>query len=253
MKERPILFSAQMVRAILDGRKTQTRRLFNPERFRVRLGRRVSSDLPAFVEPPIVAEPGHYWASMNPHGAVSIDVAGKRLGVKPGEFHLVCPYAEGETRLEGDTWRMETPGSRLWVKETHQIFTIGDSTGVAYRATCAPDGSFNYVDGDEVVNIKPASWRPSIHMRRAWSRITLGVDRVRLERLQSAKLGDLRAEGMSAADYEKCLASFTGAEYQREWWRTLWDSINGERAPYASNPWVWVIEFYRDHSAAVAA
>lgn len=210
-KERPILFSAPMVRAILDGRKTVTRRLakappnadgwvFSPER------------------------DGLWWPT---HGG---DYAGSGIA---------SPY--------GST------GDRLWVKEAHQIFTVGASTGVAYRATCAPDGSFNYVDGAEVMNIRPSAWRPSIHMKRAWSRITLQVELVRIERLQDATLSSLRAEGMSTEDYNKCLASFTGAAYQREWWQTLWDSINGERAPYASNPWVWVVEFCRIHSSECAA
>jgi hypothetical protein len=213
MKERPILFSAPMVRAILDGKKTQTRRLVkNPE---------LLSDICGGGVEPVV-----WW----PLTAV-------------GE-QAPCPYG--------------VPGDQLWVRETHAQFAVGNRTGlapqcVAYRSTCDDDGAFDYVNnGDEVMRIKVTKWTPAIHMPRWASRIQLEVTGVRVERLCDITIENVLAEGVEVSypcDCDVCLrasnlcpatASATIMEFA-----SLWDSINGKRASWESNPWVWAVEFRR--------
>lgn len=230
MKERPILFSGPMVRAILDGRKRVTRRVVS--RLRVRLRRSVWSDSP------IYAKAGIYRAVMNPHGAVSI-VLGD-LGVKPGEFDFVCPYVDGETHL-GDyddqkKWTIvPSGGQRLWVRETWG----GDSMcGVAYRAD-HPDWERFRGDGEQ----PDSPWRPSIFMPRWASRLTLEVYALRLERLQEITADDVLAEGIEVRDRLNAVRDFA----------TVWDQLNGKRAPWASAPWVWVISFRRVEAMERAA
>src|SRR4051812_7696400 len=97
--ERPLSLSDAEVRVLLAGRKTQHRVPVNVAALEVSLPECVSSDIPWFVEPVFAAEAGSHRAIMNPLGAVSVLVGDKTLGVKPGEFHFVCPFAEGTTHL----------------------------------------------------------------------------------------------------------------------------------------------------------
>lgn len=168
MKEHPILFSGPMVRALLAGTKTQTRRIVTQPRF-----------------------------------------------VGPAMIHA-GPYGG--------------PGDRLWVRET-----FAETSGrVIYR---------------ESVPMGPGVWRPSIFMPRALSRITLEVVSVRVERLQDITDDDILAEGVTVAG----VAALVGKQRSREpiacnlrgLWSLGWDAINGKRAPWASNPWVWRVEFRR--------
>jgi hypothetical protein len=256
--ERPILFNGEMVRAILAGTKTQTRRPIDMSKLKVRLPYEVSGDLPAILGPNLIAKAGVHRATMNQHGAVSR--LGKtpedRLGLRPGEFDFVCPYADGTTRLRqiGDrkVWTIEPRASRLWVRET--FLECGDGR-FDYRA--------DSMDG-------PARWTPSIHMPRAASRLTLEVTAVRVERLLSISESDVRAEGVkiyvtdegcppgkvspairitgkhAPSDYMPAdQASWTEADYYRGEYLALWDDIYGRTAPSKSNPWVWAIEFRR--------
>ncbi|MHB8109699.1 MAG: hypothetical protein ACYDHW_06675, partial [Syntrophorhabdaceae bacterium] len=117
------------------------------------------------------------------------------------------------------------PGDTLWVRETWSA----DSTETIYRATH---------DGPPF----GGKWRPSIFMPRKFSRITLDVTGVRVERLQEITEGDATKEG--------CTPSFLD-EFENVWpqpfyrwgFRKLWDSINGKKYPWKDNPFVWVIEF----------
>lgn len=96
MKWRPIMFWHPLIPKVMDGTKTQTRRLVNMERLRVELRREVHSDLAdLFPSSLITVKPGRHRASLNPAGAVFLQDPKK--GVKPGEFHFVCPLADGET------------------------------------------------------------------------------------------------------------------------------------------------------------
>jgi len=234
MKTRPILFSAPMVRALLDGSKTQTRRVVKPQ---------PAGEIQR-------GEPGvnqwidsKYWERKNQKENRGIGTRG-----------FPCPYGQ--------------PGDRLWVRETFiqgypynattdrlmQWDTNGKELPMKtwYRAD-KDDIGWSNDDGDQVAT----PWKPSIHMPRTASRITLEITGVRVERLQDISEADAIAEGLEKPgrvgidgrkfwrDYRlsgygsSCLTT-AGDSY-----KTLWESINAKRAPWASNPWVWVIEFKR--------
>lgn len=192
VKERPILFSAPMVRAILAGAKTQTRRVIRPE-----------------------------WAR-----CLDLeDVDDRARALEQG------PYG--------------VPGDRLWVRETFHHCPHCSDGEVAYRAggwmrapNGAPDDAGDRSDDDaRPLSPKCAAhgWRPSIHMPRWASRLTLEVVSVRVERLQDTSEADAKAEGVVPLqmDHGSYKPAFEG----------LWDAINAKRAPWNSNPWVFVVEF----------
>lgn len=118
--------------------------------------------------------------------------------------------------------------------------------GIVYAA----DQAFKPIENtqraaDLWVEIKKDTWRPSIHMPRWASRITLEVTAVRVERLQNISEEDSLADGI---DVPKNLTeAFERGEYlgHRNRFMQLWESNSGNKHPWASNPWVWVIEFRR--------
>jgi hypothetical protein len=205
MKERPILFSGPLVRAILEGRKTQTRRLVK----------------------------GPWTIDEHPD-------TGKLWPLYPGYVNggddegmpASCPFGER--------------GDRLWVRETWAAMPAVGATCVVYRASCDGD-EFDYVGDDgSVYRAAVHRWRPSIHMPRWASRITLEVTGVRVERLQDISERDAVAEGIAVYDF----GWYTPGDVYRHnapthAFRSLWDRINGARASWASNPFVWVVEFRR--------
>lgn len=214
IKERPILFSGPMVRAILEGRKTQTRRILKPKPERM---------------------PGnewHWWPCANIR--MMIEIEPFLAGPDPTVAGSFCPYG--------------APGERLWVRET--FFTDRRDKGVVvYDATpewgkyrypmevirsTHPDGSLTTRE-DSRAAMLPKFWtkRPSIHMPRWASRLTLEIVGVRVERLKDISEQDALAEGSPLQ---------SGAFYHATWYRGLWESINGEGS-WDANPWVWVIEF----------
>jgi hypothetical protein len=198
VRERPILFSGEMVRAILDGRKTQTRRIVKPQ-------------------PPA----GFHGPEMGPNGLWAFVRVRKH-----NEWHDVkCPYG-----LSGD---------RLWVREA---WTLGDGCAEPLKAGLREETERREVHyradwggiEDDVV------WKPSIHMPRWASRITLEITDVRVERLHEINEADARAEGVLPAVYD-------GHETKGEariLFRELWEKINGHES-WAANSFVWVIEFKR--------
>lgn len=220
-KERPIIFNGEMVRAILKDLKTQTRRVMKPPPFtnikHVRSVRQLISE--GFL---------------------------RQNDYEPDK----CPYGQ--------------PGDRLWVRETWkpveldepeadfegEVITAG-TDGTRYRA----DGAFQVIENTQAASTKwcearrpsenwphngPVNWRPSIHMPRWASRITLEVTGVRVERVQDIRRADVHAEGLPVD---------TGPQYDGqdwlEWFRELWDRSNAKRYGWDANPWVWVIEFKR--------
>lgn len=193
-KRRSILFSAPMVRAILAGEKTVTRRVVKPQ-------------------PPVDTD--YVSADEDPRGRGALCVS----GVEGGEF------AEGI-----DPWRRcpyGAPGDHLWVRETWRPDASHDPDDTIYRADVCAE---RIAEFDGIVK-----WHSSRFMPRVRSRITLDVVSVRVERLCSLDDADAIREGIPAAGDMRPFARFAD----------LWDSINGKRAPWASDPWVWRIEFKR--------
>ncbi len=168
-RERPILFSAPMVRALLSGAKTQTRRAVKPPR-------------------------GYRWLDL------AVGTMVNDGGHKKHISDLRCPYGE--------------PGDRLWCKETW-CPDVGCVTSTWYRATSPelPPGAGH-------------RWRPSIHMPRWASRITLEITGVRVEHLGQLSDADAIAEGVGSV----------------EAYRSLWSAINGQWEPEL---WVLVILFHK--------
>jgi hypothetical protein len=126
-----------------------------------------------------------------------------------------CPYG----------WR----GHRLWVRETFGIVT-GNGTRVVYRADGEPPTPT--LGTAEKNGVRKMKWTPSIYMRPSQSRIVLAVHAVRAERLHAITETDAVLEGMPRR----------GA---RDTFERLWDTINGKRGPWKSNPFVWVVTFQR--------
>lgn len=215
MRERPILFSAPMVRAILEGRKTQTRRVLK-QATGPSLSVGMSDDDSG------TAELSWLWGDGPGH---DVHETVKRVA---------CPYGK--------------PGDHLWVREngwerperTPKMMRDGADTWERYYYDA--DGYNTDSDAEQF-----KSWgfkrRPSIHMPRWASRITLEVTGVRVERLQDISNEDARAEGVLQKYAEECVR--LGHPYNAmDIFRQLWASINGAGS-WGENPWVWVVEFRR--------
>lgn len=214
MKERPILFSAPMVRALLAGTKTQTRRVV-----------KLSTD----------ARNVRYWA---PPGGRSLE------GWADPGVNYWTPDADGETSSNHlDVCPYGQPGDRLWVREAFLIEDDRDSAKhIVYRA----DGAISVYSMGEFLR-----WKPSIHMPRWACRLVLEVVAVRVERLQDISEEDAKAEGCdkaaeTTADDERLnieCGYFPPSSYAHGY-RLLWEQINGAGS-WDANPWVWVVEFRR--------
>lgn len=210
MKERPILFNGAMVRAILSGSKTQTRRIMKPQ------PEPTCADYPGPI--------GHRWPSNAVQSMVHVEQELQNKSGGWGGLAATCgPYG----RL----------GDRLYVRETWAQPTTLDPGPTIYRADypdCVPADYINVPPADEVV------WRPSIHMPKALSRITLEITGVRVERLQDISEDDCRAEGCHGGH-----GSIPGYAYNAtpsEHFQYIWKSTGGN---WDANPWVWVPEFRR--------
>lgn len=209
-KERPIIFSDEMVRAILDGRKTQTRR---------------------------VVKPHADWGD-HPHG---IDLPAQMDAfAAPDWRHTHCPYGKPGDRLWGREAHAVVPAT---------AYAASHDDGVPLPHRVSPDGHMWAVYRQGWTRCAPGRWRPSIHMPRWASRILLEVTDVRVERVQDLSEQDAQAEGVVPADEPLDVDDagiVTWAPSHREAFAHLWDSINAKRGyGWASNPWVWVVGFKR--------
>ena len=233
MKTRPILFSAPMMRALLDGSKTQTRRVCKP-----------AATLSEVVG---IQDPRDF-------GQSPLQIASSGwFGDAEGDVQFACPYGQ--------------PGDRLWVREAFRteesydhikpsllVALDGKNLCVPYwrAADLSCDDFSRALDG-----LRPGKCRPGMFMPRAASRITLEITGVRVERLQDISAADAFDEGIKItvdAATKEPLMRLTGkfppatyiegnglviAEYA-----SLWECINGAGS-WASNPWVWVVIFKR--------
>lgn len=214
MKERPVIFNGEMVRAIIDGRKTQTRRVMKVQP--------KQHDHKNYDAPWACKSPNYY----NTHEADwACWYCGEGIGMD-GQSVYRCPFGQ--------------VGDRLWVRETFMDLTgtgieatTGKFEGFAYRAD-TPAGSY----GDEVRKEYGLKWTPSLHMPRKACRILLEITAVRVERLNDISEEDAKAEGLAPSQH---IITPPEALY-RVGFLKLWQSIYGEESWHA-NPWVWVIEF----------
>ena len=215
-KEHPILFSGDMVRAILAGRKTQTRRIVKP--------------------------PKRWDADMNRAYADLL------YGVTPG-LHVPCNYKGEETweRLRNPwgwpqaDWDLNAVPVHLWVRENLRQKSNGEFSNSPAN-TASTDWVYSADDARLSPNwVEMVGWsvhrhKPSMHMPRWASRITLEVTGVRVERLQDITEADAKAEGVEKL---AALNSTYRAEFRRIWW-----DVYGAES-WNANPWVWVVEFRR--------
>lgn len=221
MTDRPILFSGPMVRALLDGRKTQTRRVLQPQP-------------PSNVIRVDRSLRGPQWHDM-------IDVDG---GYENADF-LQVAYAVG---------------ARLWVREAHTLLprtayrgSVG--TGTIEQVEHPTDGYTAAVFREGFDRSGRPRWRPGIHMPRWASRLTLTITDARVQRLQEISEADAIAEGaevcrlpgidggvMVHTDHP-CVTVSPG-----RWYRQLWDSLNAARGfGWDANPWVVAVSFTVEH------
>ncbi len=248
IKERPILFSAPMVRAILEGRKTVTRRIVKDWQS----PKEDVSESDAELRWAALAQCHPRWGFIA-HGATAQECADDLASCG------VCPYGQR--------------GKRLWVRETWGVishdfdehgnmidwtpdrpatpirempFGRGYYSGhVIYRA----DGEATWAGDDDGGGDDRSAWRPSIHMPRIASRILLEITDVRVERLGEISDEQALAEGVRLytdhaefGDWYHVEGIETYSAAPRRSFELLWSSINGADS-WNSNPWVWVVEF----------
>lgn len=229
MKERPILFSSTMVRAILEGRKTMTRRVVKPQPD-LSILKESYRDLEfEFRRMPVLGPTHvpHEWgfcAKYDKPNCVPI-------------YGYKCPYG--------------TIGDRLWVKEAWcrevDLITSLPLDGAAlYAATEDRHVIMDDGDGFAVINkdgTERSAWRSPIFMPRWASRITLEITDIRVERVRDISAQDCIAEGMHfSLNQDPC----DMADQARNAFHALWDSINAKRGfGWDVNPWVWAISFRR--------
>lgn len=212
MKERPILFSGEMIRAILDGSKSQTRR--------------VVKYIPALGEP-------YEWCPKLVHPEIERVI---------GDFRTYCPYGQPGDRLwVRETWttlqtydhRRPSEGSPVWP--------------IYYHADKSHGKLVRWTDEEQELG----KLRPSIFMPRWASRITLEVTEVRVERVQEITEEDSRAEGITDGGCFRCgnpepCGCSNPIPCARDSYAHLWNKINAKRGhSWESNPWVWVVSFKR--------
>jgi hypothetical protein len=239
MKYNPILFSTAMVQAILDDRKTMTRRIIkhddlleNPDKFRF-----VGDSRTINIFRPAIKYDDRIW------------------------FDWEYKNSNAYSFIERCKWK---PGDVLWVRESFisgcemedGYFKHDEHGNTITKTWYKADGDLNqWYTGDSDFPVENIPWKPSIHMPKSACRIFLEVASVRVERLQDISIDDAVKEGIEPIthppyndvkkwgwrfkDYIGNSVCLPVASFQ-----TLWQSINGP-ASWDANPWVWVVEFKR--------
>ena len=245
MKFIPILFSTPMVQAILEGRKTQTRRTKGLEFINAEPD---GYSFTQWVESPVLA------GEDTSGNIIEVFTKGRFAEFSKGEWNCKCPYGE--------------PGDVLWVRESilcHPAYSSRD-----YKAgLCGP----LFLPNGENVAFRGyvANWKnehpvfkviPSIHMPKSACRIFLEVVSVRVERLRDISEADAKQEGISIVDqnpvniYNNYVFNVKNAMWPgygsitktygftnpKDSFHSLWESINGHQS-WVVNPWVWVVKF----------
>lgn len=240
----------ELVNATLRGKKTQTRRIASHPDVGF-IGGKGEEDDPA------------KWGFGDEHGVWHVlDQSAPTYygsGVRNESYRIRCPYGE--------------PGHKLVLRESYWH----------WRGPWTPGGPLEFWPGQEDGTpvhaygpVAPASpddgwigaWarRPSIHMPREYSRGTVELAEVRIERLHAITAGDALAEGIDRTEAWKP-AELDGRPFEEKWWddfhfwnhypqlafKNLWDSINGKKCPWDSNPWLWVLTYKLVESSKAAA
>jgi hypothetical protein len=229
-KERPIIFSGPMVQAILEGRKTQTRRVVKHAGDFLGGGGKANRE--EWDDP-------NRWGWEDPENPSHFIVLGRNP--EQGDVPVRCPYG--------------VPGDRLWVREAHW------RNGYVSRWCGSEPDEPEWVTNQPIVGQEralrnlyvrftdpgdPNHWwkRPGMFLPRWACRLDLEITGVRVERLQEISIEDVLAEGIPAVE---------DGPHANQYWReetgakfvSSWDRINGKRHPWSANPWVWVVEFRR--------
>lgn len=204
MADRPILFSAPMVRALLAGTKTQTRRILKPQP----------------------------------------DARTTQVSVCRDQWMGTGPAGEAPGTAQWDHWRRlrYAADDRLWVRETWSHAGVG-VWQISTARMAGRDGVFFKADKDQ----PGVRYWPSIHMPRAFSRLTLTVTDVRVQRLNDISEADAKAEGVPPFNLSGHLVSGDNpwgvwTDAHRLNFSLTWDSINGPGS-WDVNPWIVALTF----------
>ncbi len=214
--EKPILFNTDMVKAILEGKKTCTRRIVKPHR-------------QANIE--------NMWIDMSDWDSVVVYDDNFHIGEKG---YIKIPCKVGDILYVRETWCDTTKDliddSDLEVGECRYVFKVDDN---GHR--------------QPMIEVDVKRWRPSIHMPKEAARIFLEVTNVRVERLQDITEEGAREEGVRQYTKDGEVFKYAVNEYQYKWsemprnpieaFKKLWDSCYNWPKCWIYNPWVWVIEF----------
>lgn len=221
MSIKPILFNTEMVRANLDGRKNNTRRIMKPQPVDTKYCNHeidtFNDMLPAYYD-------GNYTCACRKCG----------YGIGPsGESMFKPPYI---------------PGDILYVRETWGNYSYdcpeSNATYFMYRADF-PDSATGYWYEPEHIHFCDfPRWRPSIHMPKEAARLFLRVKNVRVERLRDIDSEGIRAEGLNTLAVHAGDMEISQQEFARLWDSTIKPS-DMTNYGWDANPWVWVIEYER--------
>lgn len=244
MKERPILFSAPMVVALLAGTKTQTRRVMKPQPHPEFIKRGLAGAVPQWP----VQDGVRFFMNdgLSELVASPLGAPGDRLWVK--ETHAYVRHTENyECGGDDCFWQWEP---EIYGEMTPENLKLNPRTASGAATLCF------FADGEDenpselyptialdgrILSKAEIHWRPSIFMFRWMSRISLEIMAVRAEPLHSISEEDARAEGgPEILGYTDEAGKTHGWATYREWYAWLWDAINGPGA-WAKNPWVWAI------------